>query len=221
MFMSPRSWPRPLLGALAVAMLCCPVTAFAQRDEAEREKVERVADILAALGAQDGRKIADIGAADGFYALRIARAVAPSGRSYAIDIDSKSLEKLRERATLDAISNVEIILSEPADPKLPPGELDAVLIRNAYHEMTEYQSVLAGVARGLKPGGTLIVIESLHERIRTKTRAEQVKEHEIAPELVEAELRDAGFEIVERQEPFTTFTRGTPGGFWLIRARRP
>jgi predicted methyltransferase len=213
---------RPLLGVFAGAvLLCCPAMTVAQRDEAEREKLERVADVLAALGAQDGRMIADIGAGDGFYTLRIARAVAPTGRAYAVDINTKSLDQLRERATGDGVSNIEIILSEPADPKLPAGEIDAVLIRNAYHEMTEYQSVLAGVTKGLKPGGTLIIIEAIHDNIRSKTRAEQVKEHEISPELVEAELREAGFAILDRQDPFTTFTRPPPGGFWMIRARRP
>lgn len=125
---------------------------LAQRDEAEREKEERVADILVALGARDGARIADLGSADGFYALRVARAVAPSGRAYAVDIDAKALERLRERAQKDAITNVETILGEAADPKLPAGELDAVLIRNAYHEMPEYRSILAAVAKSLKAG---------------------------------------------------------------------
>jgi hypothetical protein len=52
------------------------------------------------------------------------------------------------------------------------------------------------------------------------TAGAQVKEHEIAPEIVEAELREAGFEILSREELFTKFTRSPPGGFWMIRARR-
>src|SRR5688572_7992801 len=122
----------------AVAALSLAGSAFAQQNEQEREKTERVADILTALDARDGVHIADLGSADGFYTLRIARAVAPSGKAYAIDIEQKSLDKLRERAQTDAITNVDIILSEPADPKLPTSALDAVLIRNAYHEMVAY-----------------------------------------------------------------------------------
>ena len=52
----------------------------------------------------------------------------------------------------DAVTNVEISLSEPAAPKLPAGALDAVLIRNAYHEMVAYREILQGVKSGLKPG---------------------------------------------------------------------
>lgn len=208
---------------LAIALLGVALSsgAHAQQSEAEREKVERVPDILTALGAKDGAHIADLGSADGFYTLRIAKAIAPSGRAYAIDIDQKSLDRLRERAEKDVVTNVEIILSEVADPKLPPGILDAVLIRNAYHEMVEYQAILKGVMSGLKPGALLVVIESMHDNLLDKPREQQVKEHVIAPGIVEAELREAGFEIIDRDDTFTRFTgRTIVGGFWMIRARK-
>jgi predicted methyltransferase len=197
-------------------------SAFAQQDERERERIERVPDVLAAIGVKDGAHIADVGSADGFYTLRIARAVAPTGKAYAIDIEQKSLDKLRERAQKETITNVEIILSEPADPKLPPGVLDAVLIRNAYHEMVAYREILKGVMSGLKPGGLLVVSEGISDSLLDKPREQQVKEHYIAPGIVEAELREAGFEIVDRDDAFTRFTgRTIVGGYWLIRARRP
>jgi predicted methyltransferase len=210
------------VAVFVVAAVSLAGSAFAQQDEREREKTERVADILTALGARDGVHVADLGSADGFYTLRIATAVAPSGKAYAIDIDQKSLDKLRERAQKETITNVEIILSQPADPKLPPGALDAVLIRNAYHEMVEYREILKGVMSGLKPGGLLIVSEGISDSLLDKPREQQVKEHYIAPGIVEGELREAGFEIVDRDDAFTRFTgRTIVGGYWLIRARRP
>ena len=207
----------------AIVIVCLPVSAFAQQDEREREKVERVPDVLAAVGVKDGAHIADVGSGDGFYTLRIAQAVAPTGKAYAIDVEQKSLDKLRERAQKEAITNVEIILSQPADPKLPPAALDAVLIRNAYHEMVTYREILKGVMGGLKPGAWLVVIEAMHDNLLDKSREQQVKEHVIAPGIVEAELREAGFEIVDRDDGFTRFPkeRTTVGGFWMIRARRP
>jgi predicted methyltransferase len=205
----------------AIAIACLPTSAFAQQNESEREKTERVPDILTALGVKDGAHVADVGSADGFYTLRIAKAVAPTGKAYAIDIEQKSLDKLRERAQTESNTNVEIILSEPADPKLPPGVLDAVLIRNAYHEMVAYRDILKGVMSGLKPGGLLVVSEGISDDLLDKPREQQVKEHYIAPGVVEAELREAGFEIVDRDDAFTRFTRTIVGGYWLIRARRP
>ena len=157
------------------AALSLAGSAFGQQDEREREKTERVADVLTALGVRDGAHIADVGSSDGFYTLRIAKAVAPSGKAYAIDIDQKSLDKLRERAQKDAITNVEIVLSEPADPKLPAGALDAVLIRNAYHEMVAYREILKGVMSGLKPGGLLVVSESISDSLLDKPREQDRK----------------------------------------------
>ena len=58
-------------------------SAFAQQDEREREKTERVADILTALGVATARTSRIVGSADGFYTLRIAKAVAPTGKAYA------------------------------------------------------------------------------------------------------------------------------------------
>jgi ubiquinone/menaquinone biosynthesis C-methylase UbiE len=222
--MSPRARYAGIRAAAvgAIGVFALTVSVVAQQDEREREKVERVPDILTAIGAKDGAHIADLGSADGFYTLRIAKAVAPSGRAYAIDIEQKSLDRLRERAQKDAVTNVEIILSEPADPKLPPATLDAVLIRNAYHEMAAYREVLKGVMNGLKPGALLVVAEAMHDNLLDKSREQQVKEHVIAPGIVEAELREAGFEIVDRDDAFTRFTgRTTVGGYWMIRARRP
>lgn len=216
---SPRRLSTLAATASAVALSC--ILLSAQQSDAERGQTERVTDILAALGARDGSKIADLGSADGFYTLRIARAVAPGGLAYAIDINSKMLDRLRERASAAGIGNIEIIVGEPADPKMPSGELDAVLIRNAYHEMPEYKAILAGVMKGLKSGGLLIVIDAIRDNHRALSREQQVKEHEIAPDIVDAELREAGFDILERQDSFTQFTRPPPGGFWMIRARRP
>ena len=83
--------------AVAVALLTSAVIATAQRNEAERERFERVADILAALGVREGAKIADLGSADGFYTVRLARAVGPTGRAYGVDISQKRLDEFAAR----------------------------------------------------------------------------------------------------------------------------
>src|SRR5687767_15680368 len=91
---SRRWFPRAVL---VLATVVWSVPAVSQRDEGEREKVERVADVLTALGVRDGAHVAVLGSADGFYTLRIAKAVAPSGKAYAIDIEQKSLDEAELR----------------------------------------------------------------------------------------------------------------------------
>ena len=190
----------------------------AQESEAELERVNRVDDLLRILNAGAGASIADVGAGDGFFSVRIARAVGPSGHVVAVDISEAALSKLRERATRDG-ATVEAVLGAVDDPHLDAGRFDAVLIHNAYHEMTQHEAMLAHIHAALKPGGRLVIVEPMHDSSRGLSRDKQVAQHDIEAGIVEQELRAADFDVVERDNEFVKFT-GVAGGFWLIVARR-
>jgi ubiquinone/menaquinone biosynthesis C-methylase UbiE len=151
-------------------------SALAQQDEREREKTERVPDILTASVFATERT-SRMSVSDGFYTLRIAKAEAPSGRAYAIDIEQKSLDKLRERAQNGRHHQCRDHSQRSGGPQTPAGTLDAVLIRNAYHEFVAYREILKGVMSGLKPGGLLVVSEGMSDSLLDKPREQQVKEH--------------------------------------------
>jgi ubiquinone/menaquinone biosynthesis C-methylase UbiE len=125
-----------------IALLSIPILSWAQVADDSREKTEKVSDILSALQAEPGKRIADIGAAEGFYSLRIARAVGSTGRVTAVDVSEKYLEKLRARIQQDKVTNVDVVVGAVDDPRLPQGTFDAVLIYNAYHEMTTPEPIL-------------------------------------------------------------------------------
>ncbi len=217
----PHTRSRAAVGMLAL-LLIVPVRTWAQSADDSREKFEKVSDILAALQAEPGKRIADLGAGEGFYTFRIARAVGPTGRVIAVDISEKHLEKLRARLQQDAITNVDVVVGTVDDPHLPTGTLDAVLIYNAYHEMTAHEAILNAVRAALKPGGRLVMSEPLHDNIRDAPRADQVKDHEIGSNFVAQELQAADFEVIETRQDFVPFTvPGHKGGFWLIVARKP
>jgi ubiquinone/menaquinone biosynthesis C-methylase UbiE len=203
-------------------LLSVPTLTRAQVAADSREKTEKVSKILAALQAEAGKRIADVGAGEGFYALRIARAVEPNGRVTAVDVSDKYLENLRARLQQDNVTNVDVVVGAVDDPRLSENTFDAVLIYNAYHEMTAPEPILKAIFRALKPGGRLVMSEPLHDYVRGATRAEQVKEHEIGPNFVQQELQAAGFEVIEQRPDFLAFTApGHKGGFWLMVARRP
>jgi predicted methyltransferase len=188
-------------------------------DEAERERREPVREILDLAGVTRGSTVADVGASLGFYTVRLAREVGASGRVYAEDIDGKALSQLRERVEEAAFRNVTVVEGQPDDPKLPAGALDAVLIVNSYHEMSRHQEMLVHIRAALRPGGRLVMVEPFAPARRGESRESQEKDHRIAPELVEADLRAAGFEIVLRNEEF--IVRGDKTLDWCIAARRP
>jgi precorrin-6B methylase 2 len=161
--------------------------------------------VLEALRISEESNVADIGAGGGFFTVRLARAV-PAGRVYAVDIGKDLVEGLERRAEVTPFGNVEAVLGAEDDPRLPKGELDAALIVNAYHEMSHYEKMLEHIRGGLRPGGRLVVIEPIARDHRGDPRADQIRRHEIAPELVEEELRNAGFEILERVDEFISYT---------------
>ena len=172
-------------------------------EERRREQWQKVDEIFAAMAIRPGAVVADVGAGDGFFTSRLARAVGHDGRVFAVDIDDAALERLRRRLADDGIQNVTIIKGTTDDPKLPDGVLDAALIINAYHEMPQHQSILAALRRALKPEGRLVIVEPIEASRRGRPRADQVRDHEIDPEFVLQDARKAGFRVVGLQDPFT------------------
>lgn len=181
--------------------------------EKHREQWQRVADIFVAMGVQSGATVADVGAGDGFFTSRLAGAVGASGHVYAVDVADTSLDRLRRRITDEAHTNVTVIKGTPIDPQLPPASLDAALIVNAYHEMTEHQAMLHAIRSALKPSGRLVIIEPISDSRRSGARPDQTRNHQIAPDYVLQDVRSAGFRVIGLQDPFTIRGRDTE---WML-----
>ena len=77
--------------------------------EQTREMWQRVPDLFASAHAHRGATIADVGAGDGFLTVRLATAVGPRGRVYAVDTDKKVARGLRARVAGAAIKNVQVV----------------------------------------------------------------------------------------------------------------
>jgi ubiquinone/menaquinone biosynthesis C-methylase UbiE/peroxiredoxin len=176
----------------------------------------RMAAISAALGAKRGAVIADVGAGGGDYAVRLARDVGPEGRVRAVDIDPAALRRLETRAQSAGLTNVETIDGAVDNPRLGTHSIDAALIVNAYHEMTSHQAMLSGIRQALRASGRLVIIEPSAPEGRRESRSQQTARHQISPDLVSKDLRDAGFEIVELQDPFKAPAAHASGTEWMI-----
>jgi ubiquinone/menaquinone biosynthesis C-methylase UbiE len=128
-------------------------------DRPEREAEEAPSRALAFLEVAAGSTVADIGAGSGYFTERLARLVGASGRVYANDIQRGMLDLLRARLERERLTNVTLVLGDPADPKLPAGAIDMVLMVDVYHELSDPQTMLAHLRKALKPGGRLVLIE--------------------------------------------------------------
>jgi ubiquinone/menaquinone biosynthesis C-methylase UbiE len=110
------------------------------------------------LSIADGSIVADLGAAPGWFAVRLAARVGPNGRVFAEDITPDMIEVIRRRIQNERLQNVTSILGTPTDPRLPSG-IDAALIVDVYPEIDDPGAFLRNVAAALKPQGRIGIVD--------------------------------------------------------------
>ena len=167
----------------------------------ERGAEDRPEIVLQAMRLEPGQVVAEVGCGSGFFARRLARAVAPGGRVYAEDIQPEMLDLLRENAAREGIGNIVPVLGTDVDPRLPVGSLDWILLVDVYHEFQKPRPMLAQIRASLAPGGRVALVEYRQEGA---TASQVRRAHRMSVAQVLAEWRPAGFELVERLETLPT-----------------
>ena len=130
----------------------------------DRDQWQQPDQILDALGVAEGAVVAELGAAGGWFTLRLATRVGPNGLVYAEDIQPEMIEAIGRRMQSENLANVKPVLGTPSNPRLPSG-LDAALISDAFHEMdvpedpTLVVTLLKNIGRSLKPQGRLGIVD--------------------------------------------------------------
>ena len=108
----------------------------------------------------EGMTVADIGAGEGYYTVRLAERVGPTGRVLAQDIDRGALERLGNRVGRESLDNVSIKLGAADDPRLPAGSFDRIFMVHMYHEISEPYALLWRMRPSLREGGQVIVVDT-------------------------------------------------------------
>jgi len=170
-------------------------------------------ELFEAMQIKDGSWVADIGSREGYYTTRMSPLVG-SGWIFAVDINANALNNLHANLRSSGIENVTPVYSVEDNPMLPFGTLDAVLIRNTYHEFTQPMSMLKYIRNALKSTGRVVVAEAISEDLKNATRQRQVRSHEIAESYVKDDLAKAGFRVIKEVDPFTESRRGRH--FWML-----
>jgi ubiquinone/menaquinone biosynthesis C-methylase UbiE len=147
-----------------------------------------------ALGIAEGFVVADVGAASGWFSIRLAARVGPNGCVYAEDIQPLMIEVIRRRLTRENLHNVEVKLGKTDDPDLPRNTIDAVLIVDSYHEMEQPISLLRNVALALKAEGRIGIINSTKEGGGPGPPMEE----RVDPDRVIREANAAGLRLIAR-----------------------
>jgi ubiquinone/menaquinone biosynthesis C-methylase UbiE len=160
-------------------------------DRPERDQEEDTSRAVASLDLRPGMVVADIGAGSGYYTVRMANKVGPSGKVYATDIQQGMLDLLTRRVTRERLTQVVPVLGTADDPRLPPGVLDLALMVDVYHELSAPQAFIRRLRESLKPDGRLVLIEYRKEDPRVPIR----EEHKMSVAQVRQELAADGFTI--------------------------
>jgi ubiquinone/menaquinone biosynthesis C-methylase UbiE len=160
---------------------------------ADREEWQKPDELVAALGVSPGDTIAEVGAGPGYFTLRLARAVGPLGRVYAVDVVPEIMAVLRQRLDGAALGNVTPVLARDDDPLLPPASCDLVLIVNTFHHFPDGVAYLRLLASKLKPGGRIVNVD-YHQR---EMPVGPPAEHKVARDDFLAAARDAGLSVID------------------------
>lgn len=153
-----------------------------QRDD--RNEAQTVMDLA---NIRAGMTVADIGAGEGYYTVRLADRVGGEGRVLAQDIDPDALSKLGNRVVRERLDNVSIKLGAADDPRLPENSFDRVFMVHMYHEVTEPYALLWRLRPALREHGQVIVVDV----------DRPTDQHGISPQLLFCEFQAVGFRLVE------------------------
>jgi ubiquinone/menaquinone biosynthesis C-methylase UbiE len=109
-----------------------------------------------------GMQVADFGSGSGFYTIAIAKAVAPNGKVFAVDIQKDLLQKLKNGAKQNNLNNIDIIwgdLEHLGGTKLRENSLDAVTVCNLFFQIENKDALCLEIKRVLRVNGRVLVID--------------------------------------------------------------
>jgi SAM-dependent methyltransferase len=124
----------------------------------DREREERTDLLLQNLALKATDHVADLGAGTGYFSFPIAQQVG-TGKVLAVDIEPEMLRLVEQRKLVDGVHNIDTVLANERSPNIPNASVDVVLLVDAYHEFSYPREVMAGVVKGLKPGGRVVLVE--------------------------------------------------------------
>jgi ubiquinone/menaquinone biosynthesis C-methylase UbiE len=154
--------------------------------EEARDRLNEAGQVMDLAGIKQGMTIADIGAGEGYYTVRMAARVGKKGRVVAEDIVPETRDYLATRVLREKLDNVSVRLGLPADPRLPEASFDRVLMVHMYHEIESPYEFLWRLRPALAPEGQVVVVDA--------NRPTEL--HGTPPELLKCEFAAVGYSLV-------------------------
>ena len=125
----------------------------------------------------------------------MAKAVAPSGKVYAVDIQQDLLDYINKRDKEENIRNIQTVLGEFNDPKLPARNVDLAFINDVLHHIQNRAAYLKALGTYLQPTGRIAIIEMNKDDPKTPHRSQL--ELLVDRDEILHWMSDAGFKLIE------------------------
>ena len=165
-------------------------------DEQSRDRAGEAERVMNVLGVKPGLAVADIGAGSGYYTVRLARQVGPTGHVFAEDVVPEYLKRLARRVANEGLADrVTVLRGDPHDPRLPPGSVDLALLVHMYHEVQQPYGLLWNLRPALRAAARVGIIDA----------RKQTEVHGTPPDLLRCELAAVGYQ----QTAFYDLQEGT------------
>ncbi len=159
-------------------------------DYPERDQKLHIQQVMDLLGISPGATVADIGAGSGWFTVRVAKRVTPTGKVYAVDINPEAIAYVRQRAQKEGLLNITTVLGSSSDPRLPTASIDAVLLLKTYHEVAKPVELMRNLRGTLRPGGRVGIID----------RNGNGENHGVLRTVVVSEMESAGYRLVNERD---------------------
>ena len=164
----------------------------ASMERAQRDEWQKPDQVLKALDLKNGDVVADIGAGSGYFSRRFARAVAPDGKVYAVDVAGDILDYLKQRADREGLRNIVTIVSQPVDPLLPTNSVDWAFFCDTTHHIEHRVYFYRKLLPALKPHGRMAIIDYPPDSGHAPHKPEEL----VPRSQVISEAEQAGFRFI-------------------------
>ena len=174
----------------------------------QRVATQKIDEVLTKLALKPGMVVADIGAGSGLFSRPLAKAVAPAGKVYAVDVQQDLLDYINKRDKEENIRNIQTVLSEFNDPKLPARDVDLAFINDVLHHIQNRAVYLKALAKYVKASGRIAIIEMNKNDPNTPHKSQP--ELLVGREEIQQWMSDAGFKLVQEHPDLF------PGTKWFL-----
>jgi len=164
-----------------------PIISSAYSTEQARDGHGEAEKVMNRLGVRSGMRVADVGAGDGYYTVRLAQRLGRGATIYAEDVEQSHLDRLAARLVREGIAGITLVRGTPADPRLPERSVDLAILAHVYHEIEHPYEFLYRLGAALAPHGRVAIIDN----------DKPTGEHGTPPALLRCELSAVGYRQVD------------------------